>query len=452
MTSSRSLGYHFRSTLRLGFPLIIAQVIQMLIGVTDTVMVGWLGSSELAAGTLGFQFFFVLVIFGFGLGAAMMAMLANARGADDHRSVRKIVRMGIWSLFGLSVLYQLPLSFVEPILIFLGQAPDLASIAGSYMVFAQWSMFPVLFVAALRSFLVGHERGNDVLILSLLAVILNIIFNYAFIFGNLGMPRMGVPGAGLATLIANMIVAVLSFVWVLRLPDALPYRLFARFWRFDKPTFLEIFSLGIPIGLMILAEVGMFTATSIMMGWLGTIPLAAHGIALQLASLAFMVPLGLSHAVNVRVGNAAGRGNPDDIARASRIGILLTILFTTFSALVFLLLPEPLISLYLDSANPDAPLVLFYAVPLLYVAAAFQLVDGLQVIASGSLRGLKDTRVPMYIAASSYWLVGLPTGYIFAFVLGYDGIGVWTGLAVGLSLAATLLLRRFALRDRLGLV
>lgn len=321
--AQKSFAEHMRATLVLGVPLVGAQLAQMLVNVTDTVMLGWLGTKELAAGTLAFQTFFILLIFGIGFGAAMVPLIANALGRDDPRAVRRAARMGLWSLVGMGMLFMLPLWFTKQLLLALGQDPELAQLAQDYMRIAQWSLIPAFVLIGLRSFLTSLEKANAVLLITVFAAIINGMLNYAFIFGNWGAPRLEMQGAGVATLLANSIAAIAAIIYVTRIKQAQPYQLFTRLWRPDWEALSSIAKLGVPISVSIFAEAGMFSAASIMIGWIGTLQLAAHGIALQLASIAFMVPLGLSQAASVRVGNAVGRGDTGSIGIAGKAVVVL---------------------------------------------------------------------------------------------------------------------------------
>ena len=454
MLGNKNLGSHLRATLVLGVPLVLAQLAQIAIGVTDTIMLGWLGTTELAAGTLAFQMFFIFLIIGIGFGAAMVPLIANALGRDDPTSVRRASRMGLWVLAALAVVFMVPLWFTRPILLALGQEEQLAQLAGNYMRIAQWSLVPALILIGLRSFLTSLEKANTVLGITIFASILNGLLNYALIFGNWGAPRMEIEGAALASLISNVAAAAVAVWLVARTPEAKPYELFVRFWRPDWGAVARICQLGVPISLGILAEVGMFSAASLMVGWLGEIQLAAHGIALQLASVAFMVPLGLAQGGSVRVGNAAGRGEKDAIGMAGLAVVVLAVGFGAVAAVIFLALPEPLIRLFMDeSINAEkVEQVVRIAVPMLHMAAAFQVFDSLQVASGSNLRGLQDTKVPMFIAAFSYWIVGMSSAYLIAFPLGMGGAGVWGGLVIGLAAASLGLTQRFNNRERLGLV
>lgn len=452
MSDSQTAATHMRATIVLGLPLVGAQLAQMLINVTDTIMLGWLGTKELAAGTLAFQAFFILLIFGLGFGAAMMPLMASALGRGDERGVRRSARMGLWGLVGLALLFQIPLIFTRDILIALGQKAELADLAQSYMRWAQWSMIPAFIVIGLRAILTSFERAQAVLLTTIAAAILNAILNYAFIFGNLGAPRLGMAGAGVATVLANALAVIIVLTYMLRLRDIRSYKFFARLWRPDWDALRAVCAMGITIGLTIFAEAGLFTAASVMIGWIGTIPLAAHGIALQIASISFMFPLGLAQAGTVRISRAQGRGSKADITRAAGAVFVLALIICIAAAIVFFAIPERLISVFIDRDNPDIAQIILVAVPLIWMAAAFQLVDGIQAIAGGCLRGLQDTRVPMYIATASYWGVGMSVAYVLAFKFDLGAVGVWGGLASGLAVAAVFLTARFIRRESNGVM
>jgi multidrug resistance protein, MATE family len=442
---------HTRATIGLSVPLIGAQLGHMAINISDTVMVGWLGATELAAAVLATQAFFLVFIFGVGFAQAVMPVAANAEGRGDVRGVRRSVRMGLWVLALYAAVVMVPLWQLEAILLALGQAAETSALAGQYMRVAQWAMFPALFLMGIRSYLAVIGRAHVLMWATFVGVFLNIALNYVFIFGNLGAPALGIVGAAVASLGTNLFGAAWLIHYTQTKPELKKYELYVRFWRPDWPAFLEVIRLGWPIGLTIIAEAGLFSATSIMVGWLGTIPLAAHGIALQLASIAFMIPLGFSSAATVRVGIAHGRDDWTGLQRAGWSAVGLAVAIGVVAALVFWLVPQHLVGLYLDENNPNALEVIALAAPLLLVAAAFQIVDGIQVVSAGLLRGLKDTRMPMIIAVVSYWIVGLPAAYLLGFTLGMGAVGIWWGLAAGLTVAAILMTWRFAARDRLGL-
>jgi MATE family multidrug resistance protein len=278
------------------------------------------------------------------------------------------------------------------------------------------------------------------------------LLNYALIFGNFGFPRMELRGAGIVIVVVNLIMFAAMLTYVLRQRRFRRFHVLIRFWKPDWPRFREIFRIGVPIGLTVLAEVGLFTAAALLMGLLGTDEVAAHAIALQCASMAFMVPLGLGIAATVRVGMAYGRRDPEGIRKAGWTAFALGTSFMAVSCVLFLTLGGVIVSLFLDPSVPGNATALTLAATFLVVAGVFQLVDGAQVVAAHALRGLSDTKIPMVFAILGYWAIGLPTAWLLGFVVGWRGVGIWIGLAAGLASVAVVLVARFAMRERLGLL
>jgi MATE family multidrug resistance protein len=273
------------------------------------------------------------------------------------------------------------------------------------------------------------------------AVPYNARANYALIFGNFGFPELGLRGAAIASLSTHAfsMMVIVAYIRVF-VPE---HSLFQRIWKSDNEMFVQVFKLGVPIGLTSLSETGLFAASAIMMGWLGTIPLAAHGIALQLASMTFMLHLGLSNAATVRAGNAFGRRDWPHMVRGGIVALALSAFIAALTIILFVAVPEPLIAAFLDPDDPARAEIITMGITLLVLAAIFQLVDGAQVVALGLLRGVQDARVPMILAAVSYFGVGLPAAYVFGFVVGWGAVGIWIGLVLGLAVAAVLLNLRF---------
>lgn len=432
---------HVRAVAALGFPLIGGHLAQLAIGLTDTVMLGWHGVEDLAAVTLGGSYFFVLFLMGSGFGWAVMPLVAAADSGGDETSVRRSTRMGLWLSVGYAVLVMPALLWATPVLRALGQTPEVAERAGDYLWIAGWGMFPALLVMVLKSYLAALERTRIVLLIMLLAAAVNAVADYALIFGAWGAPAMGLRGAALASIVTQAVSLVAVIAYAVR---ALPeHDLFVRLWRPDGEMLARVFRLGVPIGLTSLSETSLFTASAMMMGWLGTVPLAAHGIAVQLASTTFMVHLGLSNAATVRAGNAFGRRDQAHMARGALVVTGMSLAMSAVTIGLFLSMPETLLSLFMDPDNPERPAILEIGVGLLSVAALFQLVDGAQVVALGLLRGVQDTTVPMLIAALAYWVIGIPASYILGFTAGIGGIGIWLGLVLGLGSAGALLTLRF---------
>ncbi len=422
---------HARAVLGLGLPLIGSHVAQFAITFTDALMLGWYSVEALAAEVLGGTMFFVLFIMGSGFAWAVMPMVASAQASGATTQVRRVTRMGLWAsiLFGLATL---PLMLGSGALFDrMGQEPATAALAADYLEIAGLGILPALMVMVLKSYLAALERTAVVLWVTLGAVALNACVNYLLIFGNFGFPELGVRGAAIASLGVNIASFLVLAVYVQR--SAPDHALFQRFWRPDPEALARVFRLGWPIGLTNLAEVGLFAAASIMMGWLGTLPLAAHGIAMQITSVIFMIHLGQAH----------GRGDGASLRDGARVvlGLSATVALATMALL--LLVPDPLVGLFLAPDDPNRAEVIAIGRQLLAAAALFQLVDAAQVQALGLLRGVQDTRVPMVIAALSYWAVGVPVSYLLGFTLGLGGPGIWLGLASGLALAGVFMLVRF---------
>jgi MATE family multidrug resistance protein len=272
---------------------------------------------------------------------------------------------------------------------------------------------------------------------------LNAGINWVLIFGNLGAPELGITGAAIASIGTQTLIALVLALHAGLHRDLRQDTLFARFWRPDWEAFFQVFRLGWPIALTLLSESALFMATMVMMGWLGALPLAAHGIALQICSTTFMVHIGLSQAATVRAGRAWGKGDVAGLRLAAIAALILSGAMVALTITAFVLLPEPLMGLFVDPADPLRPEILALGASLLLVAALFQLADAGQVMALGLLRGVQDTRVPMFYALVAYWVLGLPAAYVIGFPLGFGGPGIWAGLVVGLAFAAVLMMARF---------
>ncbi|WBU61423.1 MATE family efflux transporter [Paracoccus albus] len=434
---------HLIATLALGLPLVGGHLARMAIGITDTVMIGWYGVDALAALVLATSYQFIFFMLGAGYGLGVMGLLASANARGDMTEIRRATRMALWLSTIHSVVIMPVMWYSEPILLAIGQEPIVAELSQDYMRIAGWGGLAFLWAMTLNSYLASMGRTQVVLWLTVVGIPLNILMNWIFIFGNLGAPALGVRGAAIASIVTQYVTLAAILVYALWLPQARPIALLQRFWRPDWQAFRAIFLLGLPVGLTLVAEIGMFVGSNIMMGWFGTRALAAHGIALQLSSISFMFHLGMSNAGTIRAGQAQAHGDPIEMRDVATSLIVLSVGFAILTSLVFILTPGPLVALYLDPANPEAPQILTLAVGLMFWAALFQLVDAMQVQGLGLLRGVQDTRRPMWYATISYLLVGLPAGYIFAFPLGIGPAGLWMGLLVGLSVAAVLMLGRF---------
>ncbi len=430
-------------TLKLAAPVVLAQVAQMSMSFVDAVMVGRLGAGQLAAAALGGSVFYPVTIVCLGVLSAVGPMVAQGFGAGDSKEVGRSVRQGLWLAAMLCVPAVLLLAKAGPFLAAIGLDRATTELAQSYLRALGWGV-PALFgFAVLRNFMEGLARPRVVTGLTLLGVVLNIAGNYTLMYGKLGFPALGLRGCGLASAFVCWSMALGLVLFIVRRRDLSAFQPFSRLSKPDRHRFRELFRIGWPIGVSQGLEAGIFAATAFLMGLLGVQVLAAHQIALQCAALTFMVPLGVSIAASVRVGQAVGRGDPAGAARAGYCGIGLGALFMSMAALAFLTMPHPIISLFMDLDRTENSFVVAMAVRLLAAAALFQIFDGMQVTAMGALRGLKDTRFPMLIALFSYWGIGMATGWTLAFPAGLGGVGLWFGLAAGLAVAALLLSLRF---------
>jgi MATE family multidrug resistance protein len=442
----RPAAEHARAVLALGLPLVGSHLAQMALHVADTVMVGRYGVTELAAVVLGSSTFFIIFILGAGFAQAVMPLVAAAAAARDETQARRDTRMGLWLsvAFGVAIY---PLFWLSgPLLAALGQKPEVVALGETYLRIVGLGMIPALWVMVLKSFLAALERAQIGLWVTLGGLALNVLLNWLLIFGAAGFPELGVAGAAIATVLVQAATCAALAAYAALLPALRPYRLFQRLWRPDGAAARRVFRLGLPIGLTSLAEGGLFQASALMMGMIGTVELATHGIAMQSASITFMVHVGLSNAATVRAGQALGRGDARDLRDGARVAVLMSLAFSLFTVALFLAVPETLIRLFLAPDEPQAAEILAFGVVLLALAALFQVADAMQVMALGLLRGIQDTRVPMWIAVFSYWAVGVPMSWLLAFRLGQGGAGLWLGLVIGLVVAASLLMTRFWLR------
>ena len=440
-----------KATLALSWPMVLTNLAQTAMTVTDVMILGRVDADTLAAGALGSNLYFAPMIFGLGLMLATIPMMARAIGHNRHsvRDLRRTVRQGLWAAVFVSIPIWLLLWYGEEILLLLGQEPKLAAAAGAYLHTLQWGLLPFFFYIVLRSFITTLERPGWATVVAFVAVGFNLAANWALVFGHLGFPHMGIVGSGIATSLSSLLMFV-GMVLVVTLDRQFRrYRLFGRFWRADWPRFRELMRLGLPIAGMMAFETTLFNFAAFLMGIIGSASLAAYAIVIQLCSISFMVPLGVNQAATVRVGIAYGSGDAAGVARAGWAAYGVGVGFMALSAIVMISIPHALIGMFIDIDNPANAEVVRIAASFLVFAALFQIVDGAQAVGAGMLRGLHDTGVPMVIAAIGYWGVGMPLGAMLALYSGLEGIGIWIGLSAGLAVVAVLLLWRWLRRDLL---
>jgi MATE family multidrug resistance protein len=439
---------------RLAWPIALGGLAQMAINTVDVLILGRYSVDALAASAIGLNLMWAFVIFGIGVVVAVSPLVSAERGRRRHsvREVRRTVRQGLW----LAVLLSLPMWLLlwngAALLIVMGQDPDLVAAASRFIRIAMWGIMPFLLFIVLRSFVTALERPMTALAVTVAAVLFNIAACTVLVFGVGDWTGWGLNGAALANALSNLFLFVAMALVIVTDRRLRRFRIFGRWWRADWPRLGQLLALGIPIGVTLALEVTIFNASVFLMGMIGRPSLAAHAVAIQIASLTFQLPLGIAQAATVRVGLAHGRGDKVAVGRAGLAAILLGFAVAAALSLGMALLNQQLVALFLDP-DTDADRIAFsLATQFMVIAALFQLFDATQTIGAGVLRGIQDTRWPMVIAAFGYWVVGFGIAIILAFRWRLQGLGVWIGLAVGLAIVAALMLLRWGLRERLGLV
>lgn len=437
------LGREVAETLRLAVPLALAQLGQIGMLTTDLMLLGRLGDSVVAAAALAHTVLFAAFAVGMGLVSAVAPLAAQALGARDPRGVRRAVRTGMIAacLSGIPVLPLLV--WGVDILTALGQPEPVAQLAGRYLAGLGWSLVPAWVFIALRGFMSALNRPQPALWITICAVPVNAILAYALIYGALGLPRLDLLGAGLATTVVNaaMCVAAVAVAYTCR--PFRKYHILGRIWRVDWVLLVRLLAIGAPVSVAFLLEFGVFAAAALTMGAIGTSALAAHQIALQVASILFMVPFGISMAATVRVGHAFGRNDPPAIRRAGFAAIELAAVFMTAMTFVVVLARHVIPGIFLGATTPAVAEAASVAATLLLVGSTFFIADGIQTVAAGALRGFNDTRIPLILAGFSFWVVGFTSCWALATPLGLGAPGVWIGLSLGLVTNAVLLAWRF---------
>ena len=440
------------ATVKLALPIALTQLGQVAMMTSDLILIGHLGDGALAAAALGQTVLFAAFVLGMGLVSAVAPLAAQAFGAREPRMVRRSLRVGLWAALMLGVPMTALQYFGEDILRRLGQDATSAHLAGIYLLGLGWCLVPGWWFIALRSFMGAVNRPEPALWITLAAIPVNTLLAYALIYGEFGLPRLELLGAGVATTTVNLAMCIAGFWIAYAQPPFRKYRVLGRFWRIDWTLLAELIVVGAPIAGAFLLEYGLFATAAILMGWIGTTALAAHQIALQTAAILFMVPFGISMAATVRVGHAVGR---HDAAATRRAGFTAIALGAGFMAVMVLVIVAfrhdiPLLFLGTASSTAEAEATVALAATLLAFGSTFFVVDGVQTIAAGALRGLNDTRVPLLFAAMSFWVVGFATSYTLAFLARMEAVGIWIGFTVGLGLYALLLVWRFNALTRRG--
>ncbi len=432
-----------RKTLLLSIPIVVGQLGQLLMSVVDNIMVGKIGVEALAAASVANAIFNVIMVIGFGLTMAVTPLTAIAYGAGKHRECGVVLRQGILiNLFSGILLCAITIIFSEYIYL-LNQPDEIVDAASLYMKVLGFSMLPLMLFQSYRQFAEGVSFLRPAMIIMILANVINIFANWIFIYGNLGIAPLGLTGAGIATISSRTFMAITLMIVIIRSSKMKRFDPTLNYRKIDFSMMRRLLSIGIPTSFQYFFEVSAFAASSIMVGWIGTIELAAHQIALNLASISFMVAMGISSAATIRVSTAVGQNNIHETRIAGFSATFLCAGFMATAGLIFILFRFFLPTLYISDAE-----VIEISATLLVIVAFFQISDGTQAVGLGILRGITDMKIPTVITLAAYWILGLPSGYLLAFKLNMGIYGVWYGLLISLTASAIFMMLRFNLKTR----
>jgi len=427
-----------KKTFFLSLPIVVGQLGQMLMSVVDNIMVGKVGTQALAAASIANAIFMLIMVVGFGLTMAVTPLTAMAYGAGKDKECGVVLRQGIIvNLFFGTLLFGITVLFSESIQ-YLNQPDEIVGPASLYMKVLGVSILPLMLFQSYRQFAEGVSFLKPAMIIMLLANIVNILANWVFIYGNLGVTPLGLTGAGIATLSSRTFMAVTLMIVIRRSSKMKRFDPTLNYRKIDFPMMRRLLSIGIPAGFQYFFEVSAFSASSVMIGWMGTVALAAHQIALNLASISFMVAMGISSAATIRVSKAVGRKDIHGTRAAGFSALVLCAGFMALAGLIFILLRFFLPTLYIAEKE-----VIHISASLLVIVAVFQVSDGIQAVGLGILRGITDMKIPTLITLAAYWLMGLPSGYVMAFKFDMGIYGVWYGLFISLTASAVFMMMRF---------
>jgi MATE family multidrug resistance protein len=429
---------NYRKTFTLAFPVVLSQLGHVLVGVADSIMVGRTGTVPLAAVSLGNGIFSVILVLGLGLSYGITPLVASADGKNDYEESSVVFRHGIIINSVAALLLLLVLYLSVPLIKYMNQPAEVAASAISYLRILLVSLIPLMLFQTFKQFAEGLSFTKQAMYISITANIINVLLNYVLIYGKMGFEPMGIEGAAIATLISRVIMAVAMIYYIYTSHRYKVYKLALSMAGYSRKVFMKILGIGVPVALQMVFEVGAFASAAIMIGWFGSSELAAHQIALSMASVTYMMASGISAAATVRVGNQFGRNDKHQLRLAGYSAFYIIIAFMFICALAFIVGRHFLPSLYIKD-----PLVIDMASSLLVIAAIFQLSDGVQVVGLGVLRGMSDVKIPTAITLVAYWVVGLPFGYFLSSYYELGAFGIWYGLLTGLSIAAIFLFYRF---------
>lgn len=436
----RPLSYkvHFNKTFNLAYPVMLSQLGHIMVGMADSIMVGQLGQNPLAAASFANGIFGIFLMFGIGMSYGITPLVAQADGQGDANKITRLLRHGVILCSVAGVLLFSVLFGSTYIFPFLDQPAEVISQGTPYLLIIGASLIPLMVFQNFRQFSEGMSVTKPTMYITIVANLINILLNYLLIYGKLGLPAMGLNGAGWATFISRVLMAIGLYVFVIKYKKFQAYRSAFQFSKIKADFFRPMLKIGIPSGVQFVFEVGAFTMSAIMMGWLGTGPLAAHQIALSLVSLSYMMASGISAASTVRIGNQIGKKDGVNLLRVGNTSFLMSLIFMACCAILFTSLSSFFPTLYVGE-----PEVISIATTLIIVAGFFQLSDGIQVVGLGALRGMSDVKVPTIITLIAYWGLAIPASYVLGFTFDFGPAGIWYGLLIGLTAAGIALFIRF---------
>ena len=441
--ASSSLSTESKQFLKLAVPLAGAQVAQSLTGFFDTIMMGRLGAETLAAGGLASLTFFAILNTAAGVIMGISPLIAEAYGAGKKSRIEKLARQGFWLVLLLSFPMMMIIAHLDSMMLQFGQAETTVTLANTYLDIILWGFFPALGFAMLRGVVSSLSQARPIMIIVIFGTVFNIIGNYILGFGKFGFPRLELVGLSISSTLALWGMFIALVIYLLKHPQLSKYSFFQQLHQIKPAIIGELGKTGIPIGIFIALEFGLFTIVTYLMGALGTEVLAAHQIVFQTIIVTFMIPLGMSYAATARVGQWLGRKNVLGIKRAGYVSIGMGFVFMLLIAIAMLLFPQFIVAIYLDVNDPANAQIISLALPMLTIATVAQILDAVQKITYGVLQGLQDTRIPVFLNISAFWLIGLTTSYILGFPFGLGGTGLWLGQSIGVAIAAILFFVRF---------
>jgi multidrug resistance protein, MATE family len=429
--------------LKLAIPLIGVQLAQAATGFVDTLMMGRMGLETLAAGGLAALTFGVFVHTATGIIMGVSPIVAAAYGAGQKHQIERVVQQGCLLVIGLSVPISMGIYNFDVVMRYLGQAETTVILGNTYLDVMAWGFFPALGFSLLRSVVSAMSQTRIIMSIAIGGTIIDSIGNYALGFGKFGCPRLGIAGLAISSVVAIWIMFLALVAYILTQPELKHYQFFRQIYRFDRQILAQLIKVGVPIGISTALEIGLFAIVTYLMGALGTEVLAAHQVVLQTIAITFMVPLAMSYAATIRVGQEIGQNNLSGAIRAGYVGVAIGLGFMIIVTVIMLLIPQQIIGIFIDITDPRNLKVVTLATGLMIIAALSQILDGPQKIIIGALYGLQDTRIPMLLSLLAFWGVGLTSGYWLGFHTSLGGNGLWIGQSIGIGISAVIFFWRF---------